>query len=142
MTVSANVENLQKRMNELKIPDVNLLAKMEQNLQQQIGENTVDASVGMEKLTKRVEEQSKDNEATIAVLTSLTQKIDQLSGNLSTVQADLQRWKNAEAEYNAENMEEDIADVGNTTVSVPMFVTPPASTPNFVFGETAEIQPA
>ena len=97
MTLSANVENLQKRMNELKTPDVNLLAKMEQNLQQQIAENTVDASVGMEKLTKRVEEQSKDNEATIAVLTSLTQKIDQLSGNLSTVQADMQRWKTMEA---------------------------------------------
>ena len=47
-----------------------------------------------------------------------------------------------EAEYNAENMEEDIADVGNTTVSIPIFVTPPASNPNFVFGETAEIQPA
>ena len=30
--LSANVENLQKRMNELQIPDVNLLAKMEQNL--------------------------------------------------------------------------------------------------------------
>ena len=52
MTLSANVENLQKRMNELKISDVNLLAKMKQNLQQQIAENTVDASVGMEKLTQ------------------------------------------------------------------------------------------
>ena len=62
-------------MNELKIPDVNLLARMEQNLQQQIAEKTVDASVGMEKLTKRVEEQSKDNEVTIATLTSLTQKL-------------------------------------------------------------------
>ena len=46
-----------------------------------------------------------------------------------------------EAEYNAENMEEDVTDVGNATASVPMSVNPPASTPYFVFGETAEIQP-
>ena len=49
-------------------------------------------------------------------MTSLTQKIDQLSGSVSTVHANLQRGKNAEADYNAENMEEDIADVGNTIV--------------------------
>ena len=140
--LSANVENLQKRMNELQIPDVNLLAKMEQNLQQQISEKTVDTSIGMEKLTERLEEQSHNNEVTLKVLDSLTKKIDQLSENLSTIQADFQRWKTLEVQYNAENMEEDMTDVGNTTVSVPMSVTPPTSTPSFVFGETAEIQPA
>ena len=76
------------------------------------------------------------------VLDSLTKKIDQLTGNLSTIQADFQRWKTLEVQYNTENMEEDMTDVGNTTVLVPMFVTPPTSTPSFAFGETAEIQPA
>ena len=38
-------------------------------------------------------------------------------------------------------MEEDITDAWNTTVSVPMSVTPPVSTINFIFGETSEIQP-
>ena len=47
-----------------------------------------------------------------------------------------------EAEYNAENMEDDMLDMGNTTVLVPMTVTPPVSTINFVFGETPEIEPA
>ena len=47
-----------------------------------------------------------------------------------------------EAEYNAEKMEEDMTDVGNTEVSAPMSVTPPVSTINFIFGETSEIQPA
>ena len=45
-----------------------------------------------------------------------------------------------EAEYNAENMEDVLPKMGNTTVSVPMTETPPISAPNFVFGETAEIQ--
>ena len=45
-----------------------------------------------------------------------------------------------EIEYNAENMEEDVTDVGNATTSVPMSINPPASTPYFVLGETAEIQ--
>ena len=74
------------------------------------------------------------------MLDSLTQKIDQLSGSLSTVQADLQRWKHAEVEYDAGNVEEDMTDVGNATASVPMSVTPLTTTPNFVFGKTAEIQ--
>ena len=42
-------------MNELQIPHVNLLAKMEQNLQQQISEKTLDTSIGMEKRTERLE---------------------------------------------------------------------------------------
>ena len=53
----------------------------------------------------------------------------------------MQRWKHAEEEYNAENMEEDVTDVGSATASVPMSVTPLTSTPYFIFGETAEIQP-
>ena len=60
---------------------------------------------------------------------------------MSTVQAEMQRWKHAEEEYNTENMEEDVTDVGNAVASVPMSANPPASTPYFVFGETAEIQP-
>ena len=74
-------------------------------------------------------------------MNTLTQKIDQLSRSFSSVQADLQKWKTLEAKYNAENMEEDITDVRNTTVSVPMSAIPPVSTIDFVFGETAEIQP-
>ena len=35
-----------------------------------------------------------------------------------------------------------MTDVGNATASVPMSVTPLTTTPSFVFGETAEIQPA
>ena len=104
--------------------------------------NTVNASIEVAQLTKKVEEQSCNNEATVKLLDSLTQKIDQLSGSLSTVQADLQLWKQAEAEYDAGNVEEDMTDVGNATASVPMSVTPLTTTPSFVFGETAEIQPA
>ena len=96
----------------------------------------------MAQLTKKVEEQSCNNEATVKLLDSLMQKIDQLSGSLSTVQADLQRWRQAEAEYDAGNVEEDMTDVGNATASVLMSVTPLTTTPSFVFGETAEIQPA
>ena len=47
----------------------------------------------------------------------------------------------AEADYNAENMEEDVMDMGNAIASVPMSVTSSTSTPRFVFGETSEIQP-
>ena len=75
--------------------------------------------MGLEQLSKRLNEQSRSNEVAASVLDSLAQKLDQLSGNFSTVQADLQRWKNAEEEYNAENMEDDMPDVGNTIVSVP-----------------------
>jgi hypothetical protein len=112
-----------------------------QNLQKQMAENSVNASIEVAQLTKKVEEQSCKNEVTVKVLDNLTQKIDQLSGNLSTIQADLQRWKQAEAEYDAGNVEEDMTDVGNATASVPMSVTPLTTTPSFVFGETAEIQP-
>ena len=76
--------------------------------------------MGIEHLSKRLEEQSKTNEDTVSVLNSLAQKIDQLSGKFSTVQADLQRWKAMEAEYNAENMEDVMPEMGNTTISVPM----------------------
>ena len=60
---------------------------------------------------------------------------------MSTVQAEMQRWKHAEEEYNAENMEKDATHMGNATASVPMSVTPLIPTPYFIFGETAEIQP-
>ena len=59
---------------------------------------------------------------------------------MSAVQADMQRWKTIEVEYNAEHMEEDVTDVGNATASVPMSVNPLTSTPYFIFGETTEIQ--
>ena len=95
----------------------------------------------LDQLSKRLDEQAKSNEMTASVLDNLVQKIDQLSENMSTVQAEMQRWKRAEEEYNAENMEEDVTDVGNAVASVPISVNPPASTPYFVFGETAEIQP-
>ena len=129
-------------MNELNVPDVALLVKLEQYLQQKITESTSDAHMGLEQLSKRLEKQSKTNEDTVSVLNSLAHKIDQLSGNFSTVQADLRRWKNIEAEYNAENMEDDMPEMGNMAASVPMTVIPPVSMPTFVFGETAEIQPA
>ena len=102
---------------------------MEQNLQKQMAENTVNASIEVAQLTKKVEEQSCNNEVTVKLLDSLTQKIDQLSGSLSTVQADLQRWKQAEAEYDAGNVEEDMTDVGNATASVPMSLTPLTTIP-------------
>ena len=76
-------------MNELNVPDVALLVKLEQNLQQKIAKSSSDAHVGIEQVSKRLEEQSKTNEDSVSVLNSLTQKIDQLSGNFSTVQADL-----------------------------------------------------
>ena len=139
--LTENVENLQKRINELQVPDLNMLASVEQNLQKQMAENSVNASIEVAQLTKKVEEQTCNNEVTVKVLDSLTQKIDQLSGNLSTIQADLQRWKQAEAEYDAGNVEEDMTDVGNAVASVPMSATPSTSTPRFVFGETSEIQP-
>ena len=102
----------------------------------------MDTSVGLKKLAERLEEQFYNNEVTVKVLDSLTKKIDELSGNLSTIQADFQRWKTLEVQYNAENMEEDMTYVGNTTVLVTTSITPPTSTPSFVFGETDEIQPA
>ena len=61
---------------------------------------------------------------------------------MSSLQAEMQRWKHAEEEYNAENMEEDATDMRNVTASVPMSATPLTSTPYFIFGETAEIQPS
>ena len=140
--LGSSIEGLQKRMNELSILAAALLVKLEQNLQQKIAECSSDAHAGIEQVSKRLEEQSKMNEDTVLVLNSLAQKIDQLSGNFSTVQADLLRWKAMEAEYNAENMEDVVPDMGNTTVSVPMTATPPASIASFIFGETAEIQPA
>ena len=76
---------------------MNMLVSMDQNLQKQMAEDTMNASIEVAQLTQKVEEQSCDNEVTVKVLDSLTQKIDQLSGNLSTIQADLQRWKQAEA---------------------------------------------
>ena len=59
---------------------------------------------------------------------------------MSSVQADIQRWKTLETEYNTENMEEDVTDVGNATTSVPMSITPPTSAPYYVFGETSGVR--
>ena len=82
-----------------------MLANIEQSLQRKIAESISTAHVGIEQLSKRLEEKSKANKATALVLDNLAQKIDQLSGNFSTIQADLQRWKAVEAECNAKNME-------------------------------------
>ena len=139
--LGTSIEGLQKRMNELNVPDVTVLANLEQNLQRKITESSVDTNVGLDQLSKRLDEQAKSNEVTASVLDNLVQKIDQLSESMSTVQAEMQRWKHAEEEYNAENMEEDATDVGNATASVPMSGIPLTSTPHFIFGETAEIQP-
>ena len=139
--LGASIEGLQKRMNEINVPDITVLANLEQNLQEKITESSVDANVGLDQLSKRLDEQAKSNEVTTSVLDSLVQKIDQLSENMSSVQADMQRWKTLETEYNTENMEEDATDMGNATASVPMSVTPLTSTPCFIFGETSEIQP-
>ena len=125
-------------MNELNVPNGTVLADMGQSLQRKIAESTSDAHVGLEQLSKKLDEQSKANEATASALNTLTQKIDQLSGSFSTVQTDLQRWKTIEAEYNAEHMEDDTPEMGNTAISVPMSVTPLVCTINFVFGEIAE----
>ena len=43
VSLGSSIEGLQKRMNELNVPDVNLLAKLEQNLQQKITESNIDA---------------------------------------------------------------------------------------------------
>ena len=43
-------------MNELNVPDVHLLAKLEQNSQQKITESFVDAHVGLDQLSKRLDE--------------------------------------------------------------------------------------
>ena len=139
--LGSSIERLQKRMEEMNVPNVNVLANLEQNLQKKITESFVDAHVGLDQLSKRLDEQVKSNEVTTSVLDNLVQKIDQLSENMATVQAEMQRWKHAEEEYNAENIEEDVTDMGNATASVPMSATPLTSTPYFIFGETAEIQP-
>ena len=128
-------------MEGMNVPDMNVLATLEQNLQKKITESSVDAHVGLDQLSKRLEEQVKSTEVTAWVLDNLVQKIDQLSQNMTSFQAEMQRWKHAEEEYNAENMEEDVTDVGNAVASVPMSVSPLTSTPYFIFGETAEIQP-
>ena len=139
-TLTANIENLQKRINELQILDMSMLASMEQNLQKQMAENAVNTLAEVAQLTKKVEEQSCNNEVIVKVLDSLTQKIDQLSGNLSMVQADLQRWKHAEAAYEAENMEEDVTDVGECSSISTHVCNPFYFYPRFVFGETSESQ--
>ena len=84
-TLTAIIKNLQKRINELQIPDMSMLASIRQNLQKQMAENTVNTSVEVAQLTKKVEEQSGNNEVTVKLLDSLTQKVDQLGGNLSMV---------------------------------------------------------
>ena len=47
-TLRSNIEGLQKQMNELNIPDVTLLATIEQSLQQKIIESMSDSYVGIE----------------------------------------------------------------------------------------------
>ena len=51
---------------------MSMLASMEQNLQKKMAENTVNASIEVAQLTKKVEEQSCNNEVTVKVLGSLT----------------------------------------------------------------------
>ena len=70
-TLGSSIEGLQKRMNELNVPDVSLLVKLEQNLQQKIAESSSDAHVGIEQVSKRLEEQSKTNEDIVSVLNIL-----------------------------------------------------------------------
>ena len=74
--LGSSIESLQKRMEGMNVPDVNVLAKLEQNLQQKITENSVDAHVGLDQLSKRLDEQAKSNEVTASVLDNLVQKID------------------------------------------------------------------
>ena len=52
-----------------------MLASVEQNLQKQMAENSVNASIEVAQLTKKVEEQTCNNEVTVKVLDSLTQKL-------------------------------------------------------------------
>ena len=57
MTVLAtNVENLHKKINELQVPNLSMLASMEKNLQNQMAANTINASIEVAQLTKKVEE--------------------------------------------------------------------------------------
>ena len=89
--LGSSIESLQKRMEGMNVPDVNVLANLEQNLQKKITESFVDTHVGLDQLTKRLDEEMKSNEVPASVLDNLVQKIDQLSENMSTVQAEMQR---------------------------------------------------
>ena len=89
--LGSSIENLQKRMNEMNVPDVTVLANLEQNLQKKITESSVDAHVGLDQLSKRLDEQVKSKEVTASVLDNLVQKIDQLSENMTSVQTEMQR---------------------------------------------------
>lgn len=70
--LGSTIESLQKQMNELNSPDVTLLAKLEQNLNQKTAKSTSDAHVGIEQVSKSLDGQSKANEATVSALNSLT----------------------------------------------------------------------
>ena len=72
----SSIENLQKRMEGMNVPDVIVLANLEQNLQRKITESSIDANVGLDQLSKRLDEQAKSNEVPASVLDSLVQKID------------------------------------------------------------------
>ena len=89
--LGSSIEGLKKRMEEMNVPDVRVLANLDQNLQKKITESSVDAHVGLDQLSKRLDKQVKSNEVTASVLDNLVQKIDQLSENMSTVQTEMQR---------------------------------------------------
>ena len=62
--LGSSIESLQKRMEGMNVPDMNVLATLEQNLRKKITESSVDAHVGLDQLSKRLEEQVKSNEVT------------------------------------------------------------------------------
>ena len=73
--LGSSIEGLQKQMEEMNVPDVTVLANLEQNLQKKITESSVDAHVGLDQLlSKRLDEQVKSNEVTASVLDNLVQK--------------------------------------------------------------------
>ena len=55
-TLGTSIEGLQERMDEMNVPDVTVLANLEQNLQKKITESSVDAHVGLDQLSKRLDE--------------------------------------------------------------------------------------
>ena len=59
-------------MNKLNIPDVTILAKLEQSLQQKIAKINNDAQVGIDQLSKRLDVQAKSNEDIASALKTLT----------------------------------------------------------------------
>ena len=56
VALRSSIESLQKRMNEMNVPDINVLANLEQNLQRATTESSVDENVGLDQLSKRLDE--------------------------------------------------------------------------------------